>query len=113
MGFCGLLPCQSVWVSSLCSTSLEHLLTPHAGGLTTIVLGESLNGLIDPLTVVAKSIGFGMQSAFQIITVALAVFLIFVLYFASFDLKAGATSLRQNLIVFGHFPLFICIVLCE
>ncbi|KAH7107979.1 hypothetical protein BKA62DRAFT_824211 [Auriculariales sp. MPI-PUGE-AT-0066] len=92
-------------------------LIPHTsmlerlGGLTTIIIGESLNGLIDPLVNVAKSIGFNGASAFQIITVALAVFLVFMLYFASFDLKAAVSPLRQKLAVFAHFPLFICIVL--
>ncbi|KAH7097968.1 hypothetical protein BKA62DRAFT_773783 [Auriculariales sp. MPI-PUGE-AT-0066] len=72
-------------------------LLPHTSiserlaGLAPIIIGESLNGLIDPLVNIAKSFAFNATSALQIGSLALTVFL--------------------KLRVFTHFPLFICIVL--
>lgn len=79
--------------------------------LTTVVLGEGLNGLIDPLVSVAKSVGFNGASAGQILTMAFLVLMVFVLYFASFDTRGAITSTRQKLIIFIHFPTHLILIL--
>ncbi|KZW02515.1 hypothetical protein EXIGLDRAFT_734624 [Exidia glandulosa HHB12029] len=86
-------------------------MSERLASLTTVVLGEGLNGLIEPLVSVAKSIGFNTASAAQILCMALLVFMVFVLYFASFDTRGAITPLRQKCIVFMHFPTHLLLIL--
>ncbi|EJD52476.1 hypothetical protein AURDEDRAFT_181068 [Auricularia subglabra TFB-10046 SS5] len=79
--------------------------------LTTVVLGEGLNGLIDPVVSAAKSVGFNAKVGGQVIVTALAVFFIFILYFQSFRARSAPTSLRQKLVVMSHFPVQLFIIL--
>lgn len=79
--------------------------------LTTVVLGEGLNGLIQPLVSVAKSVGFNLSSAAQILSIGLLVLMVFILYFATFDTRAAVTPMRQKIIIFMHFPTQLVITL--
>lgn len=79
--------------------------------LTTVVLGEGLNGLIDPLVAVAKSVGFGFAGALQIVCMASLVLFVFMLYFGSFDYRSAVTRWHQKLIILVHFPLQLSIIL--
>ncbi|EJD47708.1 hypothetical protein AURDEDRAFT_151245 [Auricularia subglabra TFB-10046 SS5] len=79
--------------------------------LTTVVLGEGLNGLIEPLVSVAKSVGFNLASAAQILSIGLLVLMVFILYFATFDTRAPISPMRQKIIIFLHFPTQLVITL--
>lgn len=79
--------------------------------LTTVVLGEGLNGLIDPVVAAAKSVGFNAKVAAQVVVTALAVFFIFIIYFQSFRARSAPTALRQKLVVMSHFPVQLFIIL--
>ncbi|EJD43890.1 hypothetical protein AURDEDRAFT_166949 [Auricularia subglabra TFB-10046 SS5] len=73
--------------------------------------GEGLNGLINPLVSVAKSVGFGFSSAAQILSMALLVLVVFMLYYASFDWRGTVSEGHQKLIVLVHFPIHLLVVL--
>ncbi|KZV94896.1 hypothetical protein EXIGLDRAFT_834721 [Exidia glandulosa HHB12029] len=79
--------------------------------LTTVVIGEGLNGLIDPIVSAAKSVGFNASVAAQVFAVGLLVFLIFILYFQSFRARLAPTPLRQKMIIMVHFATQLFIIL--
>lgn len=81
--------------------------------LTTVVLGEGLNGLIEPLVSVAKSVGFGVASGVQILSIGLLVLMVFILYFSTFDTRAPTSPMRQKIIIFVHFPTQLITLLLE
>ncbi|KAH7094232.1 hypothetical protein BKA62DRAFT_834268 [Auriculariales sp. MPI-PUGE-AT-0066] len=79
--------------------------------LTTVVIGEGLNGFIGPITAAVKSVGFNTHVAGQVIISGLIIFLVFIIYFQSFRARLAPTEARQKLVVFAHLPIQLFIIL--
>lgn len=79
--------------------------------LTTVVLGEGLNGMIEPLVSIAKSDAFGTESAIQIMSTGLLILMAFILYFSTFDTRTPISTRLQKFIIFVHFPTQLLLTL--
>ncbi|KAH7108359.1 hypothetical protein BKA62DRAFT_764416 [Auriculariales sp. MPI-PUGE-AT-0066] len=79
--------------------------------LTTVVIGEGLNGFIEPLTAAVKSVGFNGHVAGQVIISGLIIFLVFIIYFQSFRARLAPNEARQKFVVFAHLPIQLFIIL--
>ncbi|KAH7108358.1 hypothetical protein BKA62DRAFT_782040 [Auriculariales sp. MPI-PUGE-AT-0066] len=66
--------------------------------LTTVVIGEGLNGFIEPITAAVKSVGFNAHVAGQVILAGLIIFLVFIIYFQSFRARLAPNEARQNIL---------------
>ncbi|KAH7102330.1 bacterial low temperature requirement A protein-domain-containing protein [Auriculariales sp. MPI-PUGE-AT-0066] len=80
-------------------------------GLTTIIIGEGLNGFIEPVTAAVKSVGFNAHVAGQLIIAGLIIFLIFIIYFQSFRARLVPSEARQKFVIFSHLPIQLAIIL--
>ncbi|EJD47709.1 hypothetical protein AURDEDRAFT_123294 [Auricularia subglabra TFB-10046 SS5] len=81
--------------------------------LTTVVLGEGLNGMIEPLVSIAKSDVFGATNAIQIMSTGLLILMALILYFSTFDTRAPISTRLQKFIIFVHFPTQLLMLLLE
>jgi len=79
--------------------------------LTTVVLGEGLNSMVETLVSTAKAVGFNAATAAQIFVVAVVIFILFILYFDSFRVRTAPTAFRQKLVILWHFPTQMFIIL--
>ncbi|KZW03427.1 hypothetical protein EXIGLDRAFT_828360 [Exidia glandulosa HHB12029] len=79
-------------------------------GLTTIILGEGLNGVAGVLVQAASAIGFNTIVGGVAASAELAILFAFLLYFDGFKRRTLSTQNRSKMNVVLHFPLHLSLI---
>ncbi|KAH7104224.1 hypothetical protein BKA62DRAFT_498704 [Auriculariales sp. MPI-PUGE-AT-0066] len=114
-----------LWGTGLSIEILVYLFVPEVDGrllvnvdtmgeristLTTVILGEGVNGLGQTLILTASTTGFTVRLGGIILTLGLVILFAFLLYFDGLRRSTPSTRRRSRVNVLLHFPLHLAII---
>ncbi|KAG8929898.1 hypothetical protein FRC02_004906 [Tulasnella sp. 418] len=115
-----------LWASAMLVELIGHAFTPddhkdqlrghgsiteRLSTLTVIVMGEGLNGLCSTLRHSVNALGVGAQTVIQLCSVAIILYLYWLLYFDGFRKRLPPKKINKEIWILLHLPFHLFLIL--